>query len=147
MNDNDDNERRASDTMNDTDASSRHRVDADHTVYDDGGKTSERAEGARDTRSVLEAAEDMSGDRGNQYGGPEENMAAVCRLWNAYIDNKTGLPLDSEMDDMLEPSDVSQMMVLLKMARCQTGGTDRETLADEAGYVRVCAETEGVNGR
>jgi len=141
MNNNNDNGRRVSDVMNDINAAFRHRVEAD------GGKTSERAEGARDTRSVLEAAEDMAGDRGEQYGGPEENMAAVCRLWNAYIDNEMNLPANDNLRDLLDPSDVAQMMVLLKMARCQTGGEDRETLADEAGYVRVCAEVEGVNGR
>lgn len=93
--------------------------------------------------SVLEEADRIGDERGEEYGDPSPNMEAIARLWSGYLRN---LPGWSPSADPLGPEDAAQMMILLKMARFQTGEPSRDHFTDEAGYARVTAEVLGVNG-
>jgi len=105
------------------------------------GRHAELTEDSR--RSVLEEAEAVGSERGDEYGDPTTNMGAIARLWSAYLRNTAGWDLSA---DPLGPGDVAQMMVLLKVARYQTGDPgNRDLFVDEAGYARVAADVEGVN--
>ena len=83
--------------------------------------------------SVLLDAYRTAQKRGRQYGPPGENFEAAAALIGSY--------LGADMDGF----DYAVAMVLAKAARLQTGGRDRDTLLDIAGYARGAAAYEGVN--
>lgn len=79
---------------------------------------------ADSTRNVLlEAHELIYGEREQDYGDPRINLEAIAQLWSAYLGQE------------LYATDVCNLMVLLKMAREQTGGYKRDNVVDQAGYV------------
>ena len=107
------------------------------------GALLEQADGV-DGEGILIEAHEMAEDRSSKYGPPGPNMRAAARLWSAYLRNTPGWSPEA---DPLDGADVAQMMILLKMARHQTGETNRDTFVDEAGYARVAAEVLGVDRR
>ena len=63
------------------------------TIQDTDGEGQSAGAGPRnewDWPSVLEDAEAASRSRGEAYGPPHENIAAIARLWTAYVRNATG---------------------------------------------------------
>jgi hypothetical protein len=73
-----------------------------------------------------EAAAIVAGDREADYGEVNESFSRIANLWSAY----TG--------STIEPWDVAQMMILLKVSRAKTS-KKRDTLVDIIGYAE-CAE-------
>jgi hypothetical protein len=73
-----------------------------------------------------EAASIVAGERQSDYGDANESFARIANLWSAY----TG--------STIEPWDVAQMMILLKVSRAKTS-KKRDTLVDIIGYAE-CAE-------
>ena len=75
--------------------------------------------------TVLDEAERLvSGDRDTAYGG--DSRPLIAELWSAY----TGVKLDA--------TDVSSMMILLKVARLSDSETiHRDSVVDIAGYARL----------
>lgn len=76
---------------------------------------------------VLYAAVKAVGDRGLNYGTPEDNFNRIARLWNAHLDNRSHR---SELD----ASDVAMMMALMKIARLENDETHLDSWIDLAGY-------------
>jgi hypothetical protein len=72
-----------------------------------------------------EAAAIVAGERQADYGDANESFARIAKLWSAY----TG--------STIEPWDVAQMMILLKVSRAKTS-KKRDTLVDIIGYAE-CA--------
>jgi hypothetical protein len=72
-----------------------------------------------------EAAAIVAGERQADYGDANESFARIANLWSAY----TG--------STIEPWDVAQMMILLKVSRAKTS-KKRDTLVDIIGYAE-CA--------
>ena len=72
-----------------------------------------------------EAAAIVAGERQVDYGDANESFARIANLWSAY----TG--------STIEPWDVAQMMILLKVSRAKTS-KKRDTLVDIIGYAE-CA--------
>jgi hypothetical protein len=72
-----------------------------------------------------EAAAIVAGDREADYGEVNESFSRIANLWSAY----TG--------STIEPWDVAQMMILLKVSRAKTS-KKRDTLVDIIGYAE-CA--------
>lgn len=72
-----------------------------------------------------EAAAIVAGERQSDYGDANESFARIANLWSAY----TG--------STIEPWDVAQMMILLKVSRAKTS-KKRDTLVDIIGYAE-CA--------
>jgi hypothetical protein len=72
-----------------------------------------------------EAAAIVAGERQADYGDVNESFARIAKLWSAY----TG--------STIEPWDVAQMMILLKVSRAKTS-KKRDTLVDIIGYAE-CA--------
>ncbi len=61
-------------------------------------------------------------ERADQYGPPEVSLDMIARYWSVAV----GVELTS--------AQVSQMMILLKLARIQTGQPSEDTLLDIVGY-------------
>jgi len=90
---------------------------------------------------TLAGAASVARERGEEYGPPGENMDAVARLWTAYLRNK-----GAGASVTLSAADAALMMNQLKVARDQTGESSLENFVDMAGYARVAAAAEGVEG-
>lgn len=73
---------------------------------------------------ILDAAKAcVCGQREQDHGSPEENFAAISKLWNAYLGG-----------------DVAMMMALLKIARIRTGRHTADSYVDLAGYAACGGE-------
>lgn len=79
------------------------------------------------------AKEIISGNREEQYSGPEDSFYQIAQFWNTYLRRRIDGVSADEID--LGADDVAVMMCLLKLARLTTGGTDQaDTWVDVAGY-------------
>ena len=76
----------------------------------------------------------VCGQRENEYGSPEDNFAAIARLWSAYKE-----------DVEFTANDVAMMMALLKIARIRTGTATDDSFVDLAGYAACGAEIHSKN--
>lgn len=77
-----------------------------------------------------EAKKTICHDRNDQYGNPEESFSMIAELWTAYWNHLV----------TFEPSDVADMMGLLKIARNATGGRKEDNYIDLAGYAACGCE-------
>lgn len=87
---------------------------------------------------LLEAEAAVYGPRQSAYGHPRQNFERTADLWNGYL-KATGRTAD------LGPSDVAQLMVLLKMARLMQTPDHRDSWVDMAGYAATGARVNGVD--
>ena len=62
------------------------------------------------------------------HGSPAVTMSMVARMWSAYTGTE------------LSPSDVCNMMVLLKVARFRANPTNPDNAIDAAGYAALAEE-------
>ena len=83
---------------------------------------------------LLEAATAAVGDRGLNYGTPEDNFRRIADLWNIHIANRR------EPAAPLSAADVAQMMVLMKIARLQNHPGHLDSWIDIAGYAACGAD-------
>lgn len=91
----------------------------------------------RRTAILTEASKLINGAREQQYGAPQENMANIAAMWEAY----TGFPI--------EPMQVTVMMALLKIARLRADPFNEDCFVDGAGYLALAGELadDSSNGR
>lgn len=79
--------------------------------------------------SIIDKAKTLvDGDRRSVYGDPIANFTAIARLWSTFLNTKFGF------DPELGPTDVAQMMMLLKQARLMNSPTHEDSLIDLVGY-------------
>ena len=80
---------------------------------------------------LADAANLIDGDRDKQHGNRVECHTQIARLWTAFL----GVKVDAV--------DVACLMVLLKIARTQTGSPNRDCWVDAAGYTALAGELSG----
>lgn len=83
-----------------------------------------------------EAQRIVSGDRDQQYGGPEDSFQRIADYWTAYLKHRR----DLEWGEDLCAEDVALMMVLLKLVRLEVAPDHRDSWVDGAGYFACGAE-------
>jgi len=83
-----------------------------------------------------EAIEITSGDRRRDYDHALRGHERIADMWNAYI------AIRKNPNELLSPSDVAAMMILLKLAR-HAHTPKRDNLTDIAGYARCMSQIEG----
>jgi hypothetical protein len=88
------------------------------------------------------AAQIVGGDRAKTHGDKKFNHDAIARLWNAYLVNAGVIQSDEfGASQLLDATDAANMMILLKIARTQSGGThNADNYVDAAGYAGVAGE-------
>ncbi len=98
---------------------------------------------ARDLLSrsdVLQMAnEAVSKSRNVSYGEPQDDFACTAELWDSYVTRITqvrGMP-------SIWPSDISAMMILLKISRLANSPGEMDHWIDIAGYSAIGAEIAG----
>ncbi len=80
------------------------------------------------------AAELVGGDRDRQHGQKRDNFERIATLWQAY------LTIRRDAAEPLGPVDVGHMMVLMKLARTQSGAVNADDYIDAAGYAACAGE-------
>ena len=88
------------------------------------------------------AAQLVGGDRAKTHGAKHPNHENIARLWNAYLVNAGVIHSDEfGASQLLDATDAANMMILLKIARTQSGGThNADNYIDAAGYAGVAGE-------
>ena len=82
-----------------------------------------------DRREILQEAERIiCGDRQDDYGSASSSFERIADLWRAYL----GVDI--------EPMDVANMMILLKVSRSITAPDKADTWLDIAGYAALAGE-------
>lgn len=93
----------------------------------------------KETFSVLtEAAAIVSGDRNADYGDCVEDFQCTVDMWNAYLIRRDIVGEDAPK---LEPHDLANMMVLLKMSR-EAHKHKRDNLVDACGYAECSQQVQ-----
>lgn len=77
---------------------------------------------------LYEAESIVNGERNSAYGDPEDNFKKIAGLWSSY----TGHDYSAH--------DVAIMMILLKVARTQSGTGSMDNYVDIAGYSACAGE-------
>jgi hypothetical protein len=94
-------------------------------------KTYERVEKAfasdGDDGSILEEALETVGERDDTHGDPVDNHEQIAEFWGEYL----GVDI--------QPREVAEMMILVKLSRGQTGGPARDHHVDIAGYAEIAS--------
>jgi hypothetical protein len=86
---------------------------------------------------LKEAHTIIYGDREKTYGHPSKNLKTIAKMWNAFLEARTG-------DVELNAKDVASMMILLKTARLANNPDHRDSVVDICGYAALierCDET------
>jgi len=81
----------------------------------------------------------ISRARNVTYGEPQDDFACTAELWDSYITRITqvrGLP-------SIRPSDISAMMILLKISRLANSPGEMDHWIDIAGYSAIGGEIAG----
>lgn len=82
---------------------------------------------------ILETAKlIINGEREGQYGAPEDSFNNIARLWGIYLGRD------------LKPSDVANLMVLMKVARNMNGVYKADNWVDMAGYSALGGELQNL---
>lgn len=83
---------------------------------------------------LKECIETVTKHRQSQYGTPEDNFGRIAAMWSIYL----GVDL--------EPHDVANMMILLKVVRSKNKPDKEDSWLDMAGYAACGCEiaTKGV---
>ena len=84
--------------------------------------------------SILDQAKAIIEERGQDYGCPKVNLAAICKAWSGYLFQR-GFMMQNEE---LVPSDVAVLMALLKLVRQGNRHKD-DNLLDAIGYIELAA--------
>ena len=87
------------------------------------------------TTEILQKTEKLVNDsRAKTHGDKIKNHENIARLWSSYLQNKTQLNI------VLSPEDVAQLMTLLKIARSQAGEHNIDDYIDGVGYQAIAGE-------
>ena len=87
------------------------------------------------TTEILQKTEKLVNDsRAKTHGDKIKNHENIARLWSAYLQNKTQLNI------ILTPEDIAQLMTLLKIARSQAGDHNIDDYIDGVGYQAIAGE-------
>ena len=70
----------------------------------------------------------VNGVRNETYGTPEDNFKCIAVYWSRYLDKE------------VTAHDVAIMMILLKVARTQSGTGSMDNYVDIAGYAACAGE-------
>ncbi len=83
---------------------------------------------------LLKSALDAVTDRGQAYGDTKRNFKQIADFWSLHLRNAHGMSVE------LTSSDVSSMMVLLKIARLAHTPDHLDSWVDVAGYAACGAD-------
>jgi len=76
---------------------------------------------------------EIKADRAMSYGSPQQSFGRIAKLWDAYLGGRE-----------IEPKDVANMMVLLKVSRTvrATGDALKDSYQDMRVYSELAEELD-----
>ena len=80
---------------------------------------------------VLAGAFDAIHGREEDHGAPEDSFERIAGYWNEYLDNA------GKLYKGVTPAEVSDLLILFKMARAQSGSFNVDDYRDMAGYASL----------
>jgi hypothetical protein len=80
------------------------------------------------------ASELVGGDRDRQHGQKRDNFERIATVWQSY------LSIRRDPKASLDAVDVGHMMMLMKVARTQSGAVNADDYIDAAGYAACAGE-------
>jgi hypothetical protein len=86
-------------------------------------------------------------DRARQHGDKVENHENIALIWGAYLNRLWKENVDSGTRLNLTPFNITQMMILLKVARTLSGEWNVDDMRDAAGYAGVAIDVANEVGR
>lgn len=95
--------------------------------------------GMKATEIAGKAANLVGGDRDRQHGAKHDNFSRIAAVWNAW------LRIRREPSADLDAHDVGVMMVLMKMARTQSGSLNIDDYIDACGYAACAGEVAQIS--
>lgn len=84
---------------------------------------------------AMKAAHLVSGDRQKTHGDKNANFENIARLWSAWLRLRPDIAVAA-----LSGADVAKMMVLLKVARMESGDFNPDDALDACGYAAIAGE-------
>lgn len=84
---------------------------------------------------ATQAADLIGGDRERTHGDKAVNFANIARLWSAWFRTRPDIFVAE-----LTGADVAKLMVLLKIARMESGEFNRDDATDACGYAAIAGE-------
>lgn len=88
---------------------------------------------------TLEAAQAAIDRAEDQYGEAEDSFETIAHFWQNYL-------WELGFKNCLDPHDVANMMILMKVARNATGVYHQDNWADIAGYAAHGDRLQGQDG-
>ena len=82
--------------------------------------------------TALDNARETVGERDGSHGEPEDNFGRIAQMWSAYLGDRD-----------IEPHEVADMMVALKLCRIASGHPDHDHHVDICGYGTLGAHLAG----
>ena len=82
-----------------------------------------------------EAKKTINGERQNVYGNPEDSFRLIAEYWTSFLKSKRLIHFGSEL--AISPKEVSEMMVLFKIARMSGQKPHKDNYVDAAGYIDI----------
>jgi hypothetical protein len=76
----------------------------------------------------------VGGDRDRQHGAKKDNFDRIAAMWNAW------LSIRKDQSAPLAAHDVAMMMVVMKLARTQSGSFNIDDYVDACGYASCAGE-------
>ena len=92
----------------------------------------------RATDIAAKASDLVGGDRDRQHGAKEDNFKRIASVWNGWLAARSD-------PGPLTAHDVGCMMVMMKLARTQSGSHNIDDYIDACGYA-ACAGEIAANG-
>lgn len=85
---------------------------------------------------AAKAAELVGGDRARQHGDKRENFTKIAVMWNAW------LQIRRDPSPVLKARDTGAMMVLMKLARMESGAHNIDDAQDLVGYASIMGQLD-----
>jgi hypothetical protein len=82
----------------------------------------------------------INGERQDSYGAPEDSFPIIAGYWNIFIQEKIRQATGVIITDLLDPLDVTNLMVLFKQARKLGQSPSIDNHIDSAGYEAIGAD-------
>lgn len=111
-----------------------HAVTASSRNNDKASANRDSSVRVRATEIAAKAADLVGGDRDRQHGAKEDNFHRIATGWNAW------LRIRRDPAAPLTAHDVGAMMVLMKLARTQSGALNMDDYVDACGYAACAGE-------
>jgi len=92
---------------------------------------------------LSQALQIVTGARRKSYGKPEDNFQRIADYWNVYI-RQLGLDF-TDPEQGLTPTNISALMVLMKIARLVETPDHADSWRDTAGYAACGARCAGAD--